>query len=114
MLKNTPFIKEETKTKTTFKIARLSLLAAFVLCIFVILINFIINIAIYYKQAITPTTLRVIYIIFAIMALVILIAYFVVIFVGNHFILKERRASMKQFADSAEHLLEVKNLKKYS
>ena len=113
MAKIAPFIQEETKTKTTFKIIRLSLLAAFVLSILVILVNFIINIFIYYKQATTPVTQKVIYIIFAILALLILIAYFVIVFVGNHFILKERRVSMKQFADTAEHLLEVKNLKKY-
>ena len=101
MAKIAPFIQEETKTKTTFKIIRLSLLAAFVLSILVILVNFIINIFIYYKQATTPVTQKVIYIIFAILALLILIAYFVIVFVGNHFILKERRVSMKQFADTA-------------
>ena len=63
MAKFAPFIKEETKTKTNFKIARLSLLAAFVLCVFVILVNFIINIVIYYKNAVTPVTQKVIYII---------------------------------------------------
>ena len=60
------------------------------LSILVILVNFIVNIFIYYKQATTPVAQKVIYIIFAILALLILIAYFVIVFVGNHFILKER------------------------